>query len=1172
MKRLSLITLAVLSFLAVFMLSSEAQGEYTPWRTFTTADGLAFNQVVSIFEDQDGNLWFGTVGGLSRYNGASWKTFSYYRATSILQDMRGHIWINTTFRKAASRYDGTSWRDFTTADGLASDQVNSILEDQEGNLWFGTAAGVSCYDGDSLQTFTAADGLAADMVRYVFQDREGILWFGTDGGVSRYDGDSWRTFTTADGLANGSVRFVLQDKGGSLWFATDNGVSRYDGARFRTYTTADGLVHDDVKSILEDREGNLWFVTDAGVSRYNGASWEAFTAEDGVLGEIVLCAMQDSRGGIWFGTLFGLSRYDGTRWTTFTVANGLPHDSVRAILEDREGNVWFGTDGGVSRYDGDSWRTFTTADGLVNDYVTSILEDREGNLWLVPLLTITKDGELTAGGVNRYDGDSLQTFTAADGLASDVVNSILEDREGSIWFATGNGATRYNGASWKTFTVADGMAHNEVRSFLEDQEGNLWFLRGATWWSGPGSGVTRYDGTSWKTFTTADGLASDQVNSILEDQEGNLWFGTLDAGVSRYDGKSWRTFNAKNSGLTGNRVDRIVMDSQGNLWANTWTKTNDHIYTSAGVSRYDGTSWRTFTTADGLAFNHVVFIFEDRDSRLWLATYVGVSRYHGNSWRTFTTADGLASNHATYIMQDREGRLWFGTEGSGVSCYDGNSWATFTAHDGLASNYVNLVFEDQDGNLWFGTRSGLTRHIPSKVPPWTQIESVSVVGGASYLPQETLFLQYLENNLIIAFSGGDMKTEPEDLRFLYKLEGYDRDWRSTTKPLETTVEYFDLPSGSYTFLVKARDTDLNYTDSPPSMEIVIQSSPPIPVATGVGEQAAPASEAIVNLPLLGRMPLFSFYALVGLVVVLTVVCSSFFSHLQATRRVRQAVERKFNPYVYGEPIRSDDMFYGRDELLERVMRVVHRNSIMIHGERRIGKTSVLYQLAARLERIDDPEYLFIPILIDLEGTLEATFFHTLMEEISEGCQPYLTQRPRLRFDEVEHDYSDRYFGRDLGTIIKQLKRDNDKEIRVVLLMDEVDVISNYRQPQLIQQQLRRVLMRHFAKNLGVIVSGVEIRREWERRESPFYNLFNEIKLASLDREEALKLITEPVKGIYEYDQAAIEFIIAHSDLKPHLIQKFCLEAVNRILDEGRTRVTEEDVKHVDENVVLEGKE
>ena len=180
-------------------------------------------------------------------------------------------------------------------------------------------------------------------------------------------------------------------------------------------------------------------------------------------------------------------------------------------------------------------------------------------------------------------------------------------------------------------------------------------------------------------FEPKDRLGSTHVWVILQDENGVLWFGTS-YGVSRYDGTSWQTFTTKD-GLADNDINSILQDGDGNLW----------VSTLAGVSRYDGTLWQTFTTKDGLADNRVKTILQDEDGNLWFPTFAGVSRYDGTSWQTFTTKDGLANNEIMSILQDTDGNLWFGTCG-GVSRYDGTSWQTFTPKIDLVPNAVLILF------------------------------------------------------------------------------------------------------------------------------------------------------------------------------------------------------------------------------------------------------------------------------------------------------------------------------------------------------------------------------------------------------------------------------------------------------------------------------------------------
>jgi ligand-binding sensor domain-containing protein/signal transduction histidine kinase len=726
------------------------------------------------------------------------------------------------------------WRTYDATDGLAGGDILAILEDREGHLWFGLPYGVSRYDGKTWTTFTTRDGLAGDFVRSIFQDQEGHFWFGTKGGVSRYDGNTWATFTTQVGLASNEVFSILQDREGVLWFGTgefdkgtrggDGGVSRYDGNTWTTFTTKDGLADNQVRSIFQDREGVLWFGTGdftrgirgggGGVSRYDGKTWTTITIQDGLVDNNVRSVFQDQEGVLWFGTGNGVSRYDGNTWTTFTTKDGLADNQVQSIFQDREGVLWLSTMGGVSRYDGktrstrstssgqagsgQAWTTFTTEDGLASNQVSSMLQDREGQFWFG-----------TVGGASRYDGKTFTIFTAKDGLANNTVQSILQDRNGYLWFSTlGGGVSRYGGNTWTAFTTENGLLNDQVWAIFQDREGNLWFSD----WSG---GVSRYDGETFVAFTTQDGLPGNTVRAILQDREGNLWFGTVSGGVSRYDGKTWMTFTTKD-GLASNHVLSIIQDREGNLWFGT---------RGSGVSRYDGKTWMTFTTKDGLASNEVFSILQDQEGNLWFGTLGGgVSRYGGKNhsagsgpaFTTFTAEDGLANNTVWSMLQDRDGHLWFGTVG-GVSRYNGQVFQTMTRQDGLTGNWVRAIFQDRDRYIWFATTNGVTRYCtPASSPPPVFIDAV--VADRRYEGVTELEISSVARLTAFEFHGRSFKTRPEQMVYRYRLKGHEEAWRNTR---ERRVEYEDLPVGEYTFEVVAVDRDLVYSKQPATVRLTV---------------------------------------------------------------------------------------------------------------------------------------------------------------------------------------------------------------------------------------------------------------------------------------------------------------------------------------------------------------
>jgi hypothetical protein len=281
----------------------------------------------------------------------------------------------------------------------------------------------------------------------------------------------------------------------------------------------------------------------------------------------------------------------------------------------------------------------------------------------------------------------------------------------------------------------------------------------------------------------------------------------------------------------------------------------------------------------------------------------------------------------------------------------------------------------------------------------------------------------------------------------------------------------------------------------------------------------------------------------------------------AAERRRQALERHFNPYISGEPVRQPDMFFGRDDLLRKIVNALHQNSIMIHGERRMGKTTLLYQLGQALREADDPEWVFIPVSVDLEGTPQNRLFYVLMEAIWGVVQAYLSANPpSLHFHRLPPgDYTDREFSADLREIIEALKPIvAPRRLRIILMIDEMDAIDGYE--RIIQLQLRRIFMSPLAENLGAVVAGVHISKAWDRLESPWYNLFNEIPLEPFTDEQARQLLIEPVRGVYEWAPEAVEYVIARAEGRPYRLQQFALEAVNQMLLAGRFRITLEDVQ------------
>ena len=614
------------------------------WRNYTSLDGLVHDHIITIYRDADGLIWFGTAGGVSRY-------------------------------------DGKQFVNLTVRDGLVNNYILAIHQDAAGVMWFGTTGGVSCYanpnarlrlsaksngrlrltDGNQFKNFTSADGLPRNYVSAIASSPTGELWFGTwDGGVSRYNGKEFVNFTEEDGLSGKTIYCLHCEPDGVLWLGTAVGLFRYDGQQFVNFTKDDGLLRDDgVHEIYRSQDGTLWIGLPHGVSRYDGKKFLNFSFRDG-LNSYVNAIHQRPDGVMWFGTRqYGASRYDGKTFVNFVEADGLAHWRVLAIHRDANGNIWFGTPNGVSRYNESEFVNFTIRDGLPGDKIGCIHRDPDGVMWLG-----------TEHGLSQYDGEQFVNLYPKKTPAQNEFTVIYRATDGSLWFgASFYGALRYNGEEFEEVIAYNPAVPGNCRvnAICQDAEGNIWF---GTGYANRG-GLALYDGEKLVYFTTADGLPHNYILAIHITPDGMMWIGTA-GGVSRYDGKEFVNFTREN-GLAYDQVNVIYQDPDGVMWFGT----------SAGISRYDfdtqttqskdGNQFVNFTTEDGLAHDFIIAIHRTRDGLLWFGTKGGgVLIYDGAAWSSLDTRDGLGGNQVPAIHQAPDGSLWFGTNG-GLTLYRRNT-------------------------------------------------------------------------------------------------------------------------------------------------------------------------------------------------------------------------------------------------------------------------------------------------------------------------------------------------------------------------------------------------------------------------------------------------------------------------------------------------------------------
>ena len=297
-----------------------------------------------------------------------------------------------------------------------------------------------------------------------------------------------------------------------------------------------------------------------------------------------------------------------------------------------------------------------------------------------------------------------------DGQLCQHLREIYQDKAGDLWLGTNvYDLMRYNGDTLNYITEQEGFSGGRVTGIAEDSDGNLWLATGF--------GLNKYDGHSFTVFTEEDGLSNSEIWSMHIDSGGIIWIGHNE-GLSRFDGTQFENFaipkpevKDPNTIYSANRITGIAGDQAGNLWLGT---------DGYGICRYDGQTFTSFTTADGLCDNTIYDLMVDRKGNLWIGTYWGgVSQYDGQTFTNYTQDGVIGGVEAGGFFEDTNGDIWFGVENNGVYRYDGKVFKHYTRED-IRGASVLSIYKDREDRFWLGGWGGLFRYDKGIFTPVTK--------------------------------------------------------------------------------------------------------------------------------------------------------------------------------------------------------------------------------------------------------------------------------------------------------------------------------------------------------------------------------------------------------------------------------------------------------------------
>lgn len=667
---------------------------------------------------------------------------------AILRTRDGYLWIGT--ERGLTRFDGVRFVSYRASNtpAFANNLIHCLFEDHEGRIWIGTERGVLRYFNGQFERLILED----IPVRAIAEDSHGHIWLGSFGhSLFMWHGGTLRSYADELKPYSPRIRCLYVDSRDRIWmgFYNDRGVVCGENGVFARPEA--GRIQVEIQSICEQPHGTLWFGSGTmhRLFRLRGETLSEFAPRDGLASSQVFALQPANDGGVWVAA-GALQKVTDTENFAITTLDRLPYDRVRTVYEDKENSVWLGArDAGLVRARLLPYRLFSAADGVPTTGVKNVTQDPAGNIWFGT--TELKIGRVAPDG----------RVTLIDSPQKTVPSTVLAASDGRVWVGSSGSLIAWRDGNWETFSHVRG-----VYGAFEDREHRLWF--------GASSGIMRFDHGTFTPVPIGRGRPLSRASAFSEGPDGSVYIGMWDSGLLKVTGDHVTVYNRSN-GLPTDDVRAVYADAEGRVWVGL---------RSRGLAVLENGRWLNPHLLSEAVADHVSAIVEDDNGALWLGTPAGVM------WAPKSELLAVAhGTQATPRMRQTEV-----TDGGFVAAV----W----------SGAQPIAWRGRDHQLIFATRRGVLTidgaNLPrNQVPPLVRIEAVTIdhrtlpADAIVHAPAGTrdINIEYTALTFI----------QSKQIRFEYKLDGYDADWVPAGG--RRTAFYTHVPPGTYTFRVRAKNSD-----------------------------------------------------------------------------------------------------------------------------------------------------------------------------------------------------------------------------------------------------------------------------------------------------------------------------------------------------------------------------